>query len=53
MQLALQVRGQDLQDRLVRQGFEPPVFNCRMKEQNNQLRLKKSSKKAAISATWL
>jgi len=33
-------RLQELQDRLVRQGFEAPAFSCRIKRQNNQLGLK-------------
>lgn len=31
----------ELQDKLAREGFEAPAFSCRLKQQNNQLRLKK------------
>lgn len=34
-------RLQELQDKLARLGFKAPAFSCRIKEQNNQLRLKK------------
>lgn len=34
-------RLRELQDKLVLQGFEAPLFSCRVKQQNNQLRLKK------------
>ena len=33
-------RLQELEKKLTSQGFEAPFFSCRLKEQNNQLRLK-------------